>query len=733
MRLFRCAVLGLIAAFVLAGCAWWQPPSARDAMLPAYEVTAPFHKEGAGQLMLTQEGMWAFVHGANADGDRALERGQLVGFLPPTHGEPAHLFAVVLVRSWGALLQRLDARTLASDKSTGTLVPLKNDAQLRRWGLCRGTGAHVGDAACLAKADPTLAWHLFRIDKRSRLAVTDQDAWGLTPPVHTDGIVQAGRAVVREKRLANGWVAVPVRTAHPGARHARVVLQKSCPPIDLSESLQPVEQVRADFELPAEPVSTEETAIKYGADALVSCSADTISVAVPTLFRPLLSAGAGAAYGVPYGAMRPLVVSSQDARARRAVILLGAALGTGSALSADFYLEDALEAAPEADQSVRLALDLMQVFAAAGRPEQGLRAGREAARDAWHLENKPAFVLGRGWVYAAIGKRDRYADSTSRLSDLAGLPENQDVRLWLAWNALRDSAAGRASHDGNGALDYFRKEELQDWLEATKALNGQKLEPGYERLARVRTSADDACANSKDCQLDVYGRNFAALLARTHSPADAERLVRQLTSTAVAAVRPGFTLNAVDAAKLSPTSAVAVDAALTPLLAPAERVDAFDRIVGQAAEAMRSDGRCLKIPGAQFIDARLAATSAGDDASATRAVRWLVASALPAACESPTRFADSLESALGPNRALAQRVAPLLEALTERAPKDEHLALLRRFADFTAKHERGAACKRWNLALAVSEASGERLDQAAKALAGDQLSGAQERRLRTEP
>ncbi len=709
-------MIGLVAALVLTGCAWWQPPSARDSMLPPYDVTAPFHKDGVGQLVLSHEGMWAFVHGSDTQGFAKLHRGELVGFIPQKHKESAHLFAVVLVRSWGALLQRLDARAVASRKASGQIVPLTNDAQLHRWGLCRGKGGHVLQNACLQHGEPTIAWHLFRADANARLRVSAQDTWGLTPPVHTDGLVHAGRAVLDADKLKAGWLAVPVRAAHPRVNHARVAVQTSCPAVDVSESLQPLQIIHADFAMPSDPIVTEEVAIELGADVLVGCEQGKTAVAVPVLYRPLLMAGKGTAYGVPFGAMRALPVAAKNPAARRAVILLGAALGTGSTVAADFYLERAMEAAPQADASVELARGLMQVFAAAGRPEQGLRAGRVAARNAWHVDNEPAFVLGRGWVYAALGKPGDYDDSKSRLSDLGSLPDHQDVRLWLAWNALRDSAAGRSSRDGNGALDYFRQQKLQDWLEATKLLDGDKLEPGYERLGNVSKPDKTACSGDKDCQLDVYGRNFAAMLRTVHSADDAARIVDQLTTTAVAAVRPGFDLAALDAPKMPAASAVAVEAALLPLLQPAARLHAFDRLMGAAAEAVRSDGRCVNIPGAPQIDARLTAAIRGDDMPVLSATQWLIARALPAACKSPQRFADSLQKAMGANQALAQRVAPLLAAVDARAPKADRLKLLRRFAEFTAKHELGAACERWNLALAVSNARAQRLDAAAAKL-----------------
>ncbi|QDG54589.1 hypothetical protein FIV42_28740 [Persicimonas caeni] len=721
MVTLRQLVLFGLAAAVFSGCAWSQPPAEHQALAASYEISTDAKKPSLGKLLLTEQGLWGFVHARAAKEAPTFSRGELVAFLPHEGNAPAHLFGVVAERSWGVMLQRLDGRTIAFDTVRGDLVPVRSEAQLERWGICHGAGGNLADDACLGAAGRTVAWRVYGANAKHRLSVAEDDN-ALVLPIRTDGVVHAGRAVVRADSLERGWVAVPVRANRATVPHARVLLDTQCPDIDLTRSIQPIEILRGTVDASEHPVEIEEAAIAAGADALVRCASEEVTVQVPMLFRPRLQVTNTSASGVPYGAMRPWSFAKENRAAVESAVLLAASLSTGAGVAADFYLERTLLAAPETKTAGRLALELMQVAAAAGRPEAALRGGRAATSEAWHRQNRPAFVLGKAWVLAALGQTRSYAEAMTRVSKLAKEPANRQARLWLAWSQLRDDAGTSAKQSITRAMSVLEKSNAPKWLEAGELLVGwitsgqNTLTAPKTRLSEAFQPFDAGCEDVSTCKLDVYGRNFAALVEAS-SADDGAQLVEQLQSTAVAAIRPGFRLSTLDAGKLGAADSVAMRAAAMPLLSPGLREDGFRELVEDVAGAWRESGRCLEVEQTDVLVARLG-DARRDHAgqAALAATRWLLAGALPSACESPRKFIQSLERGLIRYPKITTYAAPLLEALTSRASKEDRLVLLREFGDFTAEHEKGAACKRWNLALAVSSANAGRLDEAEKEL-----------------
>jgi hypothetical protein len=735
-------VICALAAITLVGCAWSQPPSSAGAILAPYTVTGATAKVEAGRLFLTREGLWAYVP-AETEYAPDFKTGEIVGFLPSQNRATAHLYGVVLTRSWGVLLQRLDSQPVVASDVRGKLLPIYGRAQFRRWGLCAGSGPDIAANKCVQAAGRDAKWRIFGSDEAQKLSVPAPDSWGSALPIRTAGLLIDGRSIMPEKVRHDHWIAVPAHQPRraipqnrPALAHARVAIDASCPEVDLSQSLQPIEVFQARIERPADPMATEAAAIRTGADVLLRCDNGAIRVDVPVLYRPLFSVGNTAAQGIPYGAMRPLPVPGGDSAESRtaalqATVLLGAALGTGSTLAADFYLEEALRAAPDSQKSRDLALGLMQVFAAAGRPEIALRAGRRAVQGAWHIENNPSFVLGRSWARAALGKKRAYSKAVSRISKLAEMPENAQLRLWLAWNAIRADATKTGGRSVRSALSYLEEAGLTRWLEAanlvvdpalrikTAAEPGADSNPSITELGRVfapRTTGakEKSCADDAPCRLDVYGRNFARRLDEARADADGDllrRLLRDLGTISVAVLRPGFDLQTTDFQGFSASAEVGLRAALMPLLKPVERAREFDALIAAASRAVRDAGNCATIPGAKIVAARL-----DGEAPILRATRWLVGDAFDAACSSPADFAASLERSLGPHETLARRAIPLLLALSENADSTGRAEMLRHVADFSSRHQTGAACTRFNLALALSNAKAGMLKAAAARL-----------------
>ncbi len=743
----------LLAIAVLGGCVWSQPPSARQSIVPPVQIRSASTSAASGELVLTDEGLWAYVPERDASDGDAWKPGQLVGFVAEDARHPSHLYTVVLNRSWGVLLQRLDAGDVEPRaQATGELVGIDSTDELRRWGVCRGRDAEVSSNECIRTRDTardhSRAWRLYSVSKALRLDVTPHSEWGMSLPVSVNGIAQEGRALVDDRAAGGEWIAVPARRDPTPLLHARVGLDASCSELDLDDSLQPLDVFEA-AELPASghPADIEAAAVRTGADVLIECSAEQITLYIPSLYRPMWRAGTKMAAGIAFGALEPVAIPTRSAATRRTLALFGAALGTSSAAAADYYLGRALSQLPDERARGLLALEFMQIPSAAGRPEAALRAGRISTSDAWHTGNRPDFVLGRAWVSAALGLQAEYSEAMNRLVELSELEEHERARLWVTWVQLREALTRASSRGINGPLAFYEEQRLPKWLDAADLLVASRdadsnAADGSAIDQALRADAAEACADASTCLPDIYGRNFAAILESVDERG-VDTIVDALSSTAIGAWRPGFRLSAllsnVDGAPgLSATQRLSVGAAMMPLVHPDMRADLFEALVAAGAEAMRA-GRtsgeqvgsdqigsnqtgsnqidssqiCVEVDGAPHSVARLATLDDTASSDPTLpATRWLISAALPAACESPQAFADTLAAGLGDHPRLATRAAPLLEAVASAAAGPERTALLRRFAEFTAEHEKGAACKRWNLALSVSHARVGKLEQA---------------------
>ena len=519
--------VSLLLVLALGGCAWVQPPTESESLTPPFDVAGNGSKESLGQLMLTDEGLWAFVREGDHEGPR-FERGALVAFSPREAGQSStHLFGVILVRSWGVLMQRLDDRGLPSSSMRGDLHPAGEFWAKRHRAACFGSGLGFAEKACLAD-HPARGWRLFGLSKDDKLRVPPPDKWARAVPIRLDGLVQGARHALspgaRDRLEGGRWVAVPARTDRAATPHARIAAERDCAlSADDLGGLQAVQVIEAPVLTAEQPIKVEAAAIQMGADVMVRCEGGAVTIAVPTLTRPLLGVTGTSLLATPYGFFEPFRLTGPSARQIRHAVLLGSALATGSTLAADYYLDQALRDITAEAPARRLAVDFMQVPAAAGRPEAALRAGMSATSGGWHRGNRPAFVLGKAWVYAALASPKEQNEATERLAELGSRGRHKRLARWLAWTQLRGGLARDDHQAVAAATSHFDKEGSSLWSGAAELLvnpalaakQGPTRPAGAHpmRAALAEAPDTDSCSGPDSCLLDIYGRNFAALVA----------------------------------------------------------------------------------------------------------------------------------------------------------------------------------------------------------------------------
>lgn len=750
------SLLMLVASATISGCAWTHPPAKSEALIAPYKVSGETKDTEAGELFLTESGLWTFIPAAGAQKNSPLHPnafmpGELVGFSAHNLADSRHIFAVVHIESWGIMLQRLDSRPLKGSSLGGTLRPIFGDAELANWGICHGVGEDISDNKCLntaLKRHPQATWRLFSADEQGHLRHKEATKSGRMLPISSAGMLADGRLLYGavggdESAKQPSWLAVPAHRpaenqppSAPALPHARVLISADCPELNFGASLQPLEVLRSTFPRPRDPVDTELNAIRYGVDTLVRCEGEQIEIDIPGLFRPLLSVASSTSTGVPYAALHPIKAHHEPDIAAMTV-LLGAALGTGALPAADFYLEQLIGLMPEDKRTRQLALDMMQVFAAAGRPEWAIRAGTPSIRGAWHEQNDPAFVLGQTWVLSALGDARGQNKGEHRLQKLAASRGHAQLQTWMAWSTIRaEHAQARAAR---GAMAFLEQAEMWRLLYAANLFVPAELRIPVElpadsarELAAFdllfepsEIEAEDACS-SDSCALDTYGRNLKARLESASRDASGEstrRLIEELTSTARALISPGFDVAQIDPNTTPGTMRVALISALLPLIPRDEYEAAHSALISAASDAVREDGRCAEIPHAPRLVARLGGAPTPDESAefshqrVLLATRWLLSEALPAACESSAKFSESLDNYLGADPALSRSTLPLILAISDQAAPDERAELLEQLADFSAAQQLGEDCVRLNLALALSKIEAGQLQAAADSLA----------------
>jgi len=575
-------------------------------------------------------------------------------------------------------------------------------------------------------------------------------------PVPRQGIVQRGpdevnATVIPDDGSSDGWLAVATgRSGRPAPEVS--VAASSCQfdrataeTLGLHVMERPVPSVD-------HPLDVTDAAYRFGADALLQCASGSTTVAVPSLFRRILSTPTATRIGPPSLGARPVSIETRRAEVRTLAAAAAAHLAAGDASMADFALERALRHGARGSK-YRLSLGGMEVAAAAGRPEAAYRRGRRVSRNNWNRDNNPHYLLGRAAAEAAIGKtRDAYA-TREEADQAAERLSHRRLASWLDWaGQLRGAMAGDTSTaDLRAVADRLSGENAARWSAATRLIATRQdvpLEPlaldtPLEQKLELDALADSlegtnvpaSCPDDESCPLDVYGRRLAAAAGSSEPRALADRTLRM----GRAVFQPGVAAT-VDATPSDQTRRLPLFAVLaTHLDGPAAKpwVESFDTTLsGLAVRAVRAcDSRGSVAGSLEAYGPYLALETRLSDHSPARLrfLDWLVNGDGRNLCDDPAGAARSLVTLAGDASGMRPFLTPLFPALVDRAevPEDRR-TIVAHAADFAAEHGPAGSCKRWRLSLAAASARAGDYRDAEDQLESAVNCGADDRYERTE-
>ncbi|MFW5966470.1 MAG: hypothetical protein ACOCV2_03075 [Persicimonas sp.] len=699
-----------IAPVLTGGCSISVPPSERSAAMEPLDVGAPGPDALSGELMLKDDGLWAFIDEEDEEPE-TLKEGQLVVFRPAGVDRSSHLFAVVAGRPWGAVFQRLGGGSLSTPIGSGRLEVLDSKRALDDLGVCVGGGTR-GDTCDLAD-EKHRALRFYRIDDDLRVRV-DADIDAPRLPVATEGLLHDRRGVADAGLDAGRWIGVPARTRAGHLPHARVGVGPGCPSLDTDAGLQDIEVI--DLESAPEqdhPVEIEAAAIEHGVDAFLTCSKNSTTLAVSGLYRALMSVPGTSIEGIALGSMRPTTVATDSDVVRRDLARLGAAAATDAPLVADYYLERIVAALDDAPPRDEFSLAWMQLPTVAERTDYALRLGSAAVGQAWNQQHKTAYLIGRGWAEASLGNPSETSKAYKRLSTLGDRAETE--KSWLTWSRLRSALRDGQTRRARVILDQYIDDDRYRWADAALQLvewDGQSWGAEHTPISGALEEAEGSRCSSDECLPDVYGANFAHLV-ELWSDRDAAQLARRLSTTGYSAVRPGFQAAAIERVDSSPEGRVAALSAAMALVETDDLPDHYARLLEAIGdEARRTDG-CIEVPDGEAIARRLAQRRSAERHTAQiDQTRWILADALPAACDSARALVESLTRGFETFGEAAGDIEPVVAARLGTFDADDRADFAARMADLTAEYERGDLCRRWNLAYAASMAAAARFDEA---------------------
>ncbi|MFB6262061.1 MAG: hypothetical protein ABEL76_00360 [Bradymonadaceae bacterium] len=489
-----------------------------------------------------------------------------------------------------------------------------------------------------------------------------------------------------------------------------------------------VDVLRRDLTAPSHPLKTTVAAFKHGADALASCGDDGFHFATPVLFRKTQRTFAGDYIGPPLFGSRGLEAKKLPPEGRARALAAAAAASTGDPILADFHLDSLIRSHPDAIPD-DLLLAGMQVAAAAGRPEAGLRRGWYATASSWTRSNEPRYKLGRAAAAAAFGQPDR------QLSLLRNLRNSADQNRWRATTAWLDLRAARAATSRTGEIyslfEKYQKDDRGRWAALFALAAGARagdhspnLKPKVRRVTREHGAgllfdvvgggeADSTCRSDGACPLDVYGRRLRATLKRVEKgTVDLRQFQRAVVRLGRSTFRPGFS-KPLELAGLDSTAARfetgLVLAPRTSGTAADELARATSRRAGLAIEQGIYCGDSSVPP---WI-ARYLESTVGDGDGATSLLAWLAGDGLKLACRAPAEAARTLEERVGEDGSGVVVAGPLFAKLATRLDSPDRRRDVFEAA-FAAARRHGPArtCRNTGLALAASDAVHGNLEQA---------------------
>ncbi len=701
----------LVAVLVLAGCQHALPPKPEDALFQPMEVEAVVLEETIGDLFIEADGLWSFVH-ENAKRAPTLVEGQVVGFGKNDEDENfRHIFVVVLIRDWGARLQRLDVDPIDATNK-GPLVPLNtlDPNTATRWRFCVGINAKVDSAECIRKSAPGTIFHVFNLKTKNRFSVTESDAL----PVSRSAVLWVGREVISEGDITgSNWIAIPGKPA-PRPAIPRVGIDSTC-------SFTVPNSTKVEMTAVEHMLSVESEAYRLMVDGLVWCDDDTAQVAVPALHRQFLPSSEPRLQTPAVLSIRPFQLEA--AKAQLWVRAAGY-MATGDFTFADFLVEKALIEEPSGELSL-LSMDLAT---SASRPESAIRRGFKGTSKSWNRDADPYWNMGMARVDFLMGDKGSYTERMKTVPELALNTNDTELTGFLILSELRQKLKDDVPAQSI-ALDellertsdpVFTKWQL---LYRSETIRHAKE---LEKLDALRVDFQDAEAEAildgymgkgvdqpcpEACHVDAYGRRFIAWWEKGPNTADAERTPR-------ARFGPGFRPPSNDALIKGLKTVQGVErlrlATAFARLSPTTKHETVYDVMTQSAVSIADDYQAKRISGPEVMGGLRASLASMVDVSGplADAEKWLVERGVRALCKSDEDFAQAA-ALLKKNPGFLHPAVKVYHARIESAqdPKTR-LVAMQLGAVIAEKFEGESHCRNWNLSLAIIAAQSGRREYA---------------------
>lgn len=706
--------LGIV--FLTCSCRYGLPPEPSESLVKPIAVVAPLLNEDEGQLLLLEDGMWAWRGRDDQTTDQGPDVGELVVF-EDLDSAWRHYFGVVRVQKWGLVMQRLDTLDVRPH-TRGTLKPLSLSAASNVH-ICSGVGPIEADDACLLSAQPATRWDVYRLDSKTRVEIRDPDRGSM--PVARSATVWAGaRAQVFEGRTptaeGDAWVAFPARSTRRPARPT-VLASDACGPLESVSS----DVVRGDLDAHTF-LAIESAAIEYGVDAIVRCDDGSMSVAVPGIHRAGLPQSDPRLEIASMLTLEPIEISGEPEASGLAIDGL-AHLGAGDAHTAEFLIERSLEGLDDArDFQLRSA----DVAASTGRPEVALRRAVWATRTAWNPEANPFRKLARAHIRVALGLQGSTLAELREVASLASSSGDTQLTAWLAWLELKRQLSKGASGKKlqlDDLLSRSKGNAFAPWRALFKAEVARKR--SAEALESLRDEFDTQSASAlwtayngtlttlecpTGCSVDALSRRLGSLVESATVSDIVEAIERAPRADRV--LRLHVDDEVFDRlGELPPEAQVRIWTAIHGVIPVDQEPEVEDRLVA-ATSALVS--LCHEID-LRFL-ARATTANFTDRPRRDRleSLHWLSTKGLEAACSGSEALLAAARSEDGSPVALGwDPTGHLFEALlaTESTP-DGYRKTLANAAEYAIEIGGGERCVAWNLALGASFAQSGRLEPA---------------------
>lgn len=658
----------------------------RGPALVGLESTSPI-----AAMVLLDNGLWAVTWAGTPrrQADPNYPVGALVHLSPDAVDtqQPRNILRVRASADWGLLLEHLSDAPL--DPTTDHFIsklPLDDPR------LCSGTG-DPRQAACVGAAS---AGTRFTIWRREVTPTTNKpDAPLAAAHKHHDGTIELSNSPSH-----SAWLAIPSRGKFPTPPTSHVAISTACAWSQPSYHVPGAFTADIDAIATSHPLLTSQAAMKLRADALITCSGSSTSIASAGLWRPWLTTREPRQIGPTLIAATPITL--QNARPE---VLLDVARAMGVAAQGDSHWAAAM-LTPHADESSALAIGVAQLHAPTA-PEFALASAGAATTASWNRNERLDYSTALVAVWASI------QDASTHLSEEAALVKRarsqRDGALigWVEWwqfatalergevssfTRLEDMDA-LLERDADDATRLWHLARLLDWarLNELDELTQKRVRARAESLGVIELH--DALLGldhpAPHTRTTTYGASAATLTL------DAFMKTRRARQPWNFARQPTDSLDALQLAMLhyySPSSST-----LTQSVYQA----------AGAALATRDEAWCAE---AKLLGAELEQRLKGSTSQADRALLYLYTTYAPAMC-SGTSPDD-----LSPPTQHARNVSAALEAQLLATPNGKRYHVL---LEALAKNSANAStqrCRDANIALAISALDDGQIQRAKKSL-----------------